>query len=150
MTDAESLREYLADRDVPCPGCGYNLRGLTGTHCPECDELLTITVGLAEPRLGIIIGVLAGLWSTFGTAMAVTGGMVTFSLFYGDWPPVRYWIPSLATLVLTGPFVWVFCRRSGRAWLRARSPEVRGAVVLWAWAAFIVSVTSWMLVVFLS
>jgi hypothetical protein len=34
------------DRDVPCPLCEYNLRGLTDPRCPECgyrfawDELL--------------------------------------------------------------------------------------------------------------
>ncbi len=27
---------YLAERDVPCPKCGYNLRGIRGARCPEC------------------------------------------------------------------------------------------------------------------
>ena len=30
--------DSLIDRDVPCLGCGYNLRGLTIVHrCPECE-----------------------------------------------------------------------------------------------------------------
>lgn len=35
-----ALRAYLADRDVPCPACGYNLRGITTAACPECGAAL--------------------------------------------------------------------------------------------------------------
>ena len=34
--------EYLAHRDVPCPGCNYNLRGLQTPSCPECGRVLAI------------------------------------------------------------------------------------------------------------
>ena len=27
---------------VPCPNCGYNLRGLTAADCPECGEKFTL------------------------------------------------------------------------------------------------------------
>ena len=57
---AEMLRAYLAERDTPCPGCGYNLRGLTGGVCPECALGLRLQVGLAEPRLGSWIAGLVG------------------------------------------------------------------------------------------
>ncbi|MEZ6317215.1 MAG: hypothetical protein R3B49_00475 [Phycisphaerales bacterium] len=30
------LQAWLATRDVPCPGCRYNLRGLASLSCPEC------------------------------------------------------------------------------------------------------------------
>jgi len=30
------LISYLAEQDIPCPGCQYNLRGLQQDHCPEC------------------------------------------------------------------------------------------------------------------
>jgi hypothetical protein len=43
--DAVELRAFLADRDVACPGCGYNLRGLTTGECPECG---------ARPRLDLL------------------------------------------------------------------------------------------------
>ncbi len=42
MPDAQQLKAYLADRDVPCPGCGYNLRDSTAADCPECGEQLYI------------------------------------------------------------------------------------------------------------
>ncbi|MGI9013112.1 MAG: hypothetical protein ACR2GY_02570 [Phycisphaerales bacterium] len=38
------LAAYLADRDAPCPGCGYNLRGCTTGHCPECGIEINLTV----------------------------------------------------------------------------------------------------------
>ncbi|MEO1716444.1 MAG: hypothetical protein AAFR76_04970 [Planctomycetota bacterium] len=42
MSDADQLRAYLAERDVPCPRCGYNLRGVTEPVCPECEFSLTL------------------------------------------------------------------------------------------------------------
>lgn len=37
---APTLREYLADRDVPCDQCGYNLRGAQDVFCPECGAVI--------------------------------------------------------------------------------------------------------------
>jgi Zn finger protein HypA/HybF involved in hydrogenase expression len=37
---ATTLREYLADRDVPCHQCGYNLRGAQDVFCPECNAVI--------------------------------------------------------------------------------------------------------------
>ncbi len=42
MTEAELLSGYLAGRDVPCPGCGYSLLGLTRPVCPECGSGLAL------------------------------------------------------------------------------------------------------------
>ncbi len=36
------LRDYLAQRDTPCPLCKYNLRDLATTECPECSEPLLL------------------------------------------------------------------------------------------------------------
>lgn len=35
-----TLAAYLADRDVPCESCGYNLRGVTDAFCPECGLVI--------------------------------------------------------------------------------------------------------------
>ncbi|MFM9958986.1 MAG: hypothetical protein ACKVZJ_13025 [Phycisphaerales bacterium] len=43
-SDADMLKAYLADRDVPCPSCSYNLRGCVAETCPECGH---------SPKLGI-------------------------------------------------------------------------------------------------
>jgi len=63
-----ALREYLADRDVPCPGCGYNLRGLPGSTCPECQQELKLTVGLLESRIGALVSCLGPLFAGAGAA----------------------------------------------------------------------------------
>jgi len=36
------LRSFLADRNAPCPACGYGLRGLVGNRCPECGTQVAV------------------------------------------------------------------------------------------------------------
>ncbi len=38
--DGRRIRAFLAERDVPCPACGYNLRGASNRTCPECGREL--------------------------------------------------------------------------------------------------------------
>jgi hypothetical protein len=47
--NTQPLLEYLRERDVACPLCGYNLRGLSSARCPECGREVQLTVGLTEP-----------------------------------------------------------------------------------------------------
>lgn len=45
MADTSTLLiAFLAANDAPCPGCGYNLRGLAGATCPECGEAVELDV----------------------------------------------------------------------------------------------------------
>ena len=55
------LREFLADQDIQCPQCRYNLRSLTGDRCPECGEQLLLGVHLVEPKLAAPIAGIIGL-----------------------------------------------------------------------------------------
>src|ERR1051326_1221584 len=43
-----ALVGFLASRDVACPKCGYNLRGVESARCPECGERLEL--GLAPAK----------------------------------------------------------------------------------------------------
>lgn len=36
QSEPARITSYLASRDVACPQCRYNLRGLTEATCPEC------------------------------------------------------------------------------------------------------------------
>lgn len=42
MSATDPLITYLAAHNVPCPGCGYNLRGLVSQECPECARQLVL------------------------------------------------------------------------------------------------------------
>lgn len=58
------LIDFLHERDVECPLCGYNLRNLTGSVCPECREELVLTVGIRKLRFGwLLVAVAPGIFS---------------------------------------------------------------------------------------
>jgi len=46
------LGDWLADRDEPCPVCGYNLRACTAPQCPECGGALKLAVSMEDPSPG--------------------------------------------------------------------------------------------------
>lgn len=48
--DTAFLKQYLAEHDAPCPACRYNLRGCTGSACPECGESIALFVGTERQR----------------------------------------------------------------------------------------------------
>jgi hypothetical protein len=61
------VRSYVAERDVPCYGCGYNLRGLAGPTCPECGRTLLLQELMGPPRVRL------GRW--FWGGAALDGGL---------------------------------------------------------------------------
>ncbi len=40
--DAAAVRQLLANRDIECPRCGYNLRAIITGRCPECGLEITL------------------------------------------------------------------------------------------------------------
>ncbi len=76
-SEAELLQAWLSSRDVPCPVCGYNLRGLEQPTCPECGETLTLTLTNHPTHLaGYTLG-LIGL--TLSVLLAALFSIVAFS-----------------------------------------------------------------------
>src|ERR1044071_7129464 len=73
MPDAPSsgLHEYLAERDAPCPGCGYNLRGLSADTCPECGVPLHLSVAMNESWIGRLLSAVVPLAAAAMAAGAV-------------------------------------------------------------------------------
>jgi hypothetical protein len=131
------------DRDLPCLGCGYNLRGLNyGRDCPEC--------GLAvEPGAAANDVMLAGDWSERGAlrvGLAAAFGCLVVAvaarlvLFVGGFKGIS---PELARIYLaTGlvlSVVWTIAawlltpRRLDRrwSWMRPLRLVVRGSQPLW-------------------
>src|SRR5688572_33486872 len=84
--DACALVDYLRERDVACPLCRYNLRGLQTSRCPECGRALTLGVWLAEPRMAAWVVALvpsllsAGVGVLMVFAMIATGSGGLFSM----------------------------------------------------------------------
>ena len=44
----DQLATYLAEHDVPCPKCRYDLRGVPNALCPECGTAIPGSV-MATP-----------------------------------------------------------------------------------------------------
>lgn len=62
--DRSELAAFLSDRDVPCPSCGQNLRGLESPSCPSCGlglsaASLRASASMASPRIVLAIRILS-------------------------------------------------------------------------------------------
>lgn len=85
--DDAMLRTYLADRDAPCPRCGYNLRASTGGRCNECGTAVRLGVHAAEPFLRAWI--VATVASSVGAGIGLL--FVAIALGESGLPPREYW-----------------------------------------------------------
>src|SRR4051812_21337301 len=79
--DAAALVAFLSERDVACPLCRYNLRGLPSPRCPECGRELALQVGLTEPRQAAWLTGQIAL-----TAAAGVGVMIVLVSIASGWP----------------------------------------------------------------
>ncbi len=102
--DVAQLLTYLATRDVPCPGCGYNLRGLARPNCPECGDSVSLTVTNYPSRLG-------------GYSAGFIG--LSLSLFLVVFLSVRY--VGVFSLSILGLFAAIALLRAMFRWHRART-----------------------------
>ena len=105
--DEARLVDFLQDRDVSCPLCGYNLRNLTRAQCPECRKDLELTVSLHDVSLmWLLIAIVPGSFSgiaAFFLSIPIIGSLV----FGGGIPPWQVicvdafgWMSAVAMLVL--------------------------------------------------
>ncbi|MGD9689869.1 MAG: hypothetical protein AB7K52_09480 [Phycisphaerales bacterium] len=69
----ELVERFLSDRDVPCPSCGYNLRGSRATACPECGKSLRLALVPTKRLAGYGLFVLLALaWVFLASGMNAT------------------------------------------------------------------------------
>lgn len=142
-----ALEVFVAERDVACPGCGYNLRGLRGRHCPECGLEVRLGVQLEEPAMGSLLVTLAALFSVVGASGAVVLAVLWLSVFYDGWAPWQVWFVPGAALLLGGPGAVLLAGRPGRVWFRKHSAPVRQAIAAGAWAAAVGTFLAFMVLV---
>lgn len=99
------LPEFLAERDEPCPHCGYNLRGVRAGSCPECGK--AIRLGLIGPGrfagygLAIVLGL---LWVLLASGMnAAREGRSVYLSAQAGANPFGAWVGFTGTAVtITG------------------------------------------------
>jgi hypothetical protein len=74
--DDATLIAWLREPDAECPLCNYNLRGLTKPCCPECGQLLRLSVALAEHYLKAWIALMASTASGAGIGLICLFGVL--------------------------------------------------------------------------
>ena len=109
---ATAIEAFVKDRDVPCPGCGYNLRGIRGGACPECGVTpsmrhLTLfsRADAVNPQmrvpgalvLGTLVLLLAGMFVFFLRSVTF-GTLPGWGTFVGR--PAQVWYGCAALLAL--------------------------------------------------
>ena len=102
------LLTFLRERDAACPLCGYNLRNLVRSQCPECRQDLAISVGIKDLRLGWLVATIApGIFSGIAAVLLsipitlvpllALGGRVPWPIVGAD---LFGWLSGLAAVAL--------------------------------------------------
>ena len=133
-----SLRSFLAERDEPCPNCGYNLRGLASDTCPECRQQLVLSVRVREPRHGPYITAVVGLACGAGFHVFVSA-IVLMNQLLGragrDGEHLIY-LALIDVLQTASLFLFIRFRRHMAKW----NTSTRLSVAAAAWLATVCSV----------
>ncbi|MBL1217397.1 MAG: hypothetical protein D8M59_07860 [Planctomycetes bacterium] len=66
------LIAFLAERDEPCPKCGYNLRGCTSTKCPECGTTVKLVIKQAYWSPAAWVVTIMGICIPLGACIATS------------------------------------------------------------------------------
>lgn len=131
--ERDLLRTYLQDRDVPCPACGYNVRNLTATRCPECGEELALRLAMVEPKQAAIVTGLVGLSAAAGLngLLLIYAAIVILLIRPGSGGLERFLIINSIGFTVSGItlIVWI------RSWKRLRlmNPLARRLLAIACW-----------------
>ncbi|HLO42059.1 MAG TPA: hypothetical protein VK176_13620 [Phycisphaerales bacterium] len=143
MPSESDLATFLADRDVLCPSCKYNLRGLKESRCPECNQELVLGVQLAVPFTRMYIAAISGPIAVGGSALLSLGAVGWASLGPGRlhktvWLAFAV-VPGIA-LVISICSVYALSRRAGLTWFGRLLPFEKWSIVIAGWAYALVVV----------
>ena len=127
------LLDFVHDRDVSCPGCGYNVRNLLSDRCPECGEQLQLGLQLVEPRQAAPIAGLVGLAAGLGLGglLLIYAAIILIVMRQGRGLGNFVWINSVGFVAHgVALIVWI------RMWKRIRRLNAvpKWALVVVAWA----------------
>src|SRR5688572_29505234 len=108
------------DYDLPCPTCGYNLRGLvTGRPCPECGQHIGVIRAVDDPLLSgelsqrrlVQIGLTLVVFCPVIVAIARLGFMIASSLTLGAIPQAPYIVRGVIVGAAWAAGVWLITPR---------------------------------------
>jgi hypothetical protein len=137
--DDESVAAFLAGRDYPCPHCDYNLRDLKTAVCPECGEVLSLRIGLAEPKQGMLIAGLVGLSAVAGfNGLLIVVGLVEKVMYPGGGDEPRMFIGLGIGLVISALAIYLWLRQWRK--IRRLSLAARSWLVFACWLLPLVDV----------
>lgn len=130
-------------RDIACPGCGYAMRGLPTTVCPECGRRLN-WIDIDTPRNGLALRVavfdLAGLVGTVvvNGALAIVLAVVVVGFLKGSWFTAEVINLGRGPRSVSGVLLFVLGASLvawGAAWELSshRSYRVQQALAAWCW-----------------
>lgn len=116
------VQQFLAERDAPCPGCGYNLRGSAGGVCPECARPIDLhvrddTAAVIGRRL-VVVALWAMLLYGFGSGLESVMMMVRFGgTGFPGYVPVQFGTQIVFGAAQGGLCAWglLRMRRSAKA-----------------------------------
>ena len=138
MDDRPRSAAYLAERDAPFPGCGYNLRGLQEASCPECGDRVELHLKKNPRRDRVTIRLARTVAIVFLLMHVVPTGMNAWFLFqnYGSIGVLGTHLWSMSgfiqiVLPVVMIIVWTVMlyesRRCPRPGQRPRSRRARGS-----------------------
>ncbi|MEM9250819.1 MAG: hypothetical protein AAGB29_00585 [Planctomycetota bacterium] len=127
-TPHERLFAFLADQDVDCPRCDYNLRGTRSPMCPECGVELALRVAPANPKI-------AAYLFTVGSSAFGFGGSLVFGSIAATAAPPDWWISMTAGFMIAS---FVFSAVALTLSLIFRRPLLRcGTALRWTIAGVV-------------
>lgn len=153
-SEAESLRSFLADRDVPCPRCDYNLRGLIGSLCPECSGTVELAINAPNAELARYRRLVTAIFTVAAACQAISliVTIIRWIPYLGSRTgmPSGYWWYSLASSALSTLVQIVVLSILGAAIVRLRryratavgGEAVRRALLGGAWAIVVLTAST--------
>ena len=125
-SETDLIRAWLANHDVECPVCAYNLRTSISQTCPECGAHLELRVGSADLRLGAWIVSLMGLALPLGFVGIYSA--IMFLPVLGVRGPATWFLLPLGIIAAYLVPLVLLIRRRRKFWKKSRRAQWLAAV----------------------
>jgi hypothetical protein len=153
-TRDEALLRFLANRDVPCPVCGYNLRSAASDRCPECGGQFEFCPGSLDLRLGPWILMLIAASIPLGFVVLALGSLgLVMVIEYAVGGRSALGIDHvvlglLAVGVVCAAALWAMAKRRRAIWKMSPRRQWAAAIAAWVataaiWALIFVLIETW-------